>query len=340
MKDLPFVSLVILVYNRRPQLEESLRLLHSRLDYPPDRMELIVVDNASTDNPGQLGPAYPGVKWIHLEKNVGISGWNHGFSASTGSYILALDDDAHLEGPFLREAVERLNEDPTAGLLSFHVIDPGTGYSYTTFRPFGKFCCWGCCILMTREAWQRTGGFDPGIFLFSHEADFILTLNKEGLRHVHAPDLYSFHRRNPIIREEDMTRHRLYHLAHSMYYTYFKHFHGWRLLVYLFASLPTCLLGDLKNLVFRRKMFGVSTQAWIDALPVLWNVPSTINPAVELDFLVNDIHALPRLVSLLIPIRKWRTCWWHQFYKNRSKEYPEYRETLLGKWIPFHPDGL
>ena len=49
MSDLPTVTIVFLVYNRREELRESLQRMASDSDYPAELVDVIVVDNASED---------------------------------------------------------------------------------------------------------------------------------------------------------------------------------------------------------------------------------------------------------------------------------------------------
>ena len=90
--------------------------------YPPDRLEVIVVDNASTDGTSaMIRETFPEVKLIETGRNLGAPGWNAGFAVARGDYILILDDDAYLESGGLELAV-RAAQRENAGLVSFTVV--------------------------------------------------------------------------------------------------------------------------------------------------------------------------------------------------------------------------
>jgi GT2 family glycosyltransferase len=119
----PSVSIVFLVYNRREELRESLRRMLSDSDYDRERVDVIVVDNASTDESrAMVADDFPEVQLI-AEENVGVSGWNDGFSAARRDYVLALDDDCYLPPDGLTQAIAAAEQND-ADLVSFALTRP------------------------------------------------------------------------------------------------------------------------------------------------------------------------------------------------------------------------
>src|SRR3954447_20527482 len=117
----PTVSIVFLVYNRREELRISLRAMLASSDYPRSNVEVIVVDNASTDgSAAMVRDEFPEVRVIVRERNVGVSGWNDGLQIARGDWVLALDDDCSLPPDGLRRAVEAAVAHD-ADLVSFRV---------------------------------------------------------------------------------------------------------------------------------------------------------------------------------------------------------------------------
>src|SRR5215210_6621253 len=73
----PSVSIVFLVYNRCAELRESLNRMLSGCDYDPQRIDTIVVDNASMDgSAAMVAREFPQVRLIVRDQNAGVSGWN------------------------------------------------------------------------------------------------------------------------------------------------------------------------------------------------------------------------------------------------------------------------
>src|SRR5258708_2921989 len=87
---MPDVSVIIPTHNRPhilPRAVESARNAGRNV-------ELIVVDDASTDDTAKICRALQGIKYIRLEQNQGVAGArNVGLLASSSEYIAFLDDD-------------------------------------------------------------------------------------------------------------------------------------------------------------------------------------------------------------------------------------------------------
>jgi hypothetical protein len=91
----PFVSIIVPVYNRAGQLGECLESL-LQLNYPPDRREIIVVDDASTDNTVAVARSHgDAVKVLVQEKNRGQSAArNAGMAMAAGEIVAFLHSDS------------------------------------------------------------------------------------------------------------------------------------------------------------------------------------------------------------------------------------------------------
>jgi GT2 family glycosyltransferase len=196
--DWPLVTVSIVAYNRREALATTLRTLRDRLDYPRDRLEVIVVDNASEDGTAEMLQAtFPDVRCIALDRNIGAPAWNEAFAAGHGDFFLILDDDCYIEGDALQRAVAGARAE-VADLVSFRVRsseDPA--YFFTDAYVTGLLSFWGCAWLIGRAALDEVGGYDPGIFIWANELDLTLRLLDAGLTHLYLPDIVAVHMKAP-----------------------------------------------------------------------------------------------------------------------------------------------
>jgi GT2 family glycosyltransferase len=197
MSELPTVTIVFLVYNRRDELRRSLAHMTGDSDYPRELVDVIVVDNASEDGASEMVRAeFPDVRLITREANSGVSGWNDGLAVATGEYVLLLDDDCYLPPEGLRRAVEEARE-RDAHLVSFGVTSSEEpGHRFDRQYRTGLLTFWGCAALVRREVVERIGGYDPQIFVWANEVEFMLRFYDAGFRHLHLPEVEAVHMKN------------------------------------------------------------------------------------------------------------------------------------------------
>ena len=208
----PLVSVVFLAYNRREQLAVSLDRILEHTDYPHDRLEVIVVDNASEDGTAEwVREHHPGVQVIRNPVNVGVSGWNVGMATARGDWLLALDDDCYISGDALKTAVRRAQEHD-ADLVSFLVASSEEeGYFNSgNFNP-GLLGFWGCSALFSRRAIEAEPFFDPNLFLWANEVELTMRLLDRGLRHLWLPEVVSVHQKGLPGEELSLRFHALNH---------------------------------------------------------------------------------------------------------------------------------
>ena len=111
---MPRVSVIITTHDRPrlvPRAVESARRAASDV-------EIIVVDDASTDETAEVCRGLEGVRYVRAERNQGVAGArNVGLLASNGELVSFLDDDdVRLPGT-LDEQAEILDSTPEAGLV-------------------------------------------------------------------------------------------------------------------------------------------------------------------------------------------------------------------------------
>ena len=102
------VSIVILNWNGRAMLQ---RYLPSVVRYSQDEAEIIVADNASTDDSLQwLANEFPQVRTIVLDQNYGFAGgYNKALKQVESEYYILLNNDVEVTHHWLTELIEEMD---------------------------------------------------------------------------------------------------------------------------------------------------------------------------------------------------------------------------------------
>ncbi len=179
MEEWPLLTINILAYNRRDDLRTTLQEITGNIDYPRDRIEIIVNDNASNDGTSEMVRSeFSGVRLFRIPRNVGIAGWNYGFVNGRGRYFLVLDDDSHPVGG-VRDAVAFMEENRNVGVLACKIIGGAfTTLKRTDLQDWIGFI--GAGAIIRREVVERIGGYADWMFLYSHEWEYGLRVLNEG----------------------------------------------------------------------------------------------------------------------------------------------------------------
>lgn len=324
--ELPLVTVAILAFNRRDPLRITLSKLREELDWPKEKLETIVVDNASTDDTADMvSSEFPEAQLIVNGENTGISGWNRAFEIGRGEWFLVLDDDCYLTGDALRRAVDGAREHD-ADLVSFQVRSQDVDHTFNHFYDTGLLAFWGCSALVSARAVRQLGGFDPGIFIWGHEAEFVARLLDRGMRHLHMPSITSVHMKLPPG------------------FVLFQHKRNLQSFAYIAGKLlrPRDLLPAVGNLFLRVLTESARRPEVISCLPaVLTGLRdglgnrAPVRPAVSRLYKRNFIEFASPLIFIRAPLLRWRQRGQvdlaeedvggrrDRFWRERSAVYPQ-----------------
>lgn len=161
----PTISVVIPAYNEAHVLGRCLRALLSQSD-PAD--EIIVVDNASTDDTAAVASRFEGVRVVS-EPRAGVTyARSAGFDAACGDVIARIDADSLVEADWihrLRAAFDCADLDAIGGGAGIAELSPANlcwfGWWYRGFRFWHERSIgvrpmlYGFNSAMRREAWER-----------------------------------------------------------------------------------------------------------------------------------------------------------------------------------------
>jgi glycosyltransferase involved in cell wall biosynthesis len=115
------VSVVVPVYNSEKTLEACIQSLLD-IDHPKGSMELIFVDNGSTDSTPEILKRYADKIILLSEKKRGpAAARNRGIKAATCGIIAFTDSDCVVDKSWLRELVKPL-EDPAVGITGGKIL--------------------------------------------------------------------------------------------------------------------------------------------------------------------------------------------------------------------------
>ena len=121
MSSSPLVSAVVAAYNSQRFLGETIESILNQT-YGP--LELIVVDDGSTDGTAEVAKSYPAVRYIH-QTNLGPSAArNSGIQAAKGEYLAFSDSDDIWDRRRLQVQMD------------FHLANPEALVSFTWMRNF------------------------------------------------------------------------------------------------------------------------------------------------------------------------------------------------------------
>lgn len=205
----PVVSILLLLHNRA---ELTLLCLESIAACHEVSFEVVIVDNASTDQTRLLLERVRGARVYWNEENTGFGpAGNQAADLARGEFILFLNNDAQLIAGTLAAALETLRSAPDIGAVGGkvllldgylqeagsavwrHGIPMGLGRGLPADDPSAAFrkevdYCSGCFLLLRRALFRELGGFHsryaPSYF---EDAALCLTLWERGLRVLYEP---------------------------------------------------------------------------------------------------------------------------------------------------------
>ena len=165
------VSIVMPNYNYAQFIRQA---LESALEQTYDNIEIIVVDDCSTDNSVEIIEEYVSksdkIKFYQNPKNLGVvASHNRCVELANGEYIVVLSSDDYLHPDFVKDSVEYLEKYPSAGMVAtdiWYVDNDGTVTSPEPFYPESFFCKgkYQC------KVWLFTNTFVPSQVLFRKDA--------------------------------------------------------------------------------------------------------------------------------------------------------------------------
>lgn len=216
------LTVIICTYNRAPVLEGTLESYSKLTEANDKRIELIIVDNNSTDATAEIAvaaqSAIAGLRYFH-EARQGLShARNRGIEESRGAIIAFADDDVFFDTDWANAIIREFDLHPEADALggrSTPVFEGGRPAwlqdEYLVFygdTGFGDQLRWldfpehpyGLNMAFRRRVFETVGFFDANLgrikasLLSGEESDLFERIHAVGLRTLYSPKPHLFHR--------------------------------------------------------------------------------------------------------------------------------------------------
>jgi GT2 family glycosyltransferase len=198
--DLPFIDLSVVTYNNGKWADQFFQTLKQQ-NYPLAKINLIFVDNSSTDNTYQkLDKLLNESKRLFASVTLKLEP-NIGFGGGHNSAII----DSHSEFILISNIDVEFRQDTIVNLVSEAVIDSHdvacwevrqAPYEHPKYiDPVTLQVNWSshCAVLLRRAAYQAVGGYDPSIFMYGEDVELSYRFISRGWKLRYVPDAVLVH---------------------------------------------------------------------------------------------------------------------------------------------------
>ncbi len=185
------IRIVTVTYN-------SAGVIGHLLDSIPDGVEVVVVDNASSDDSAAIAERH-GATVIRAAQNHGFgSACNLGAEGNTRGFVFFVNPDAVLEEGCCAALLAAAERHPEAGATNPAILEPEGGFAMKRRSCLLDPSDWtprdlaaagssaqvnilhGAALFCRQEAFAAVGGFDERIFLYHEDDDICLRMRQAG----------------------------------------------------------------------------------------------------------------------------------------------------------------
>jgi GT2 family glycosyltransferase len=236
------VSIIIPHYNGKKLLYNCINSIYQNIDI--DNFEIIVVDNASTDNSiKNIQNLFSDVIVVSNKKNIGYSGGcNIGAQHAKGKYLIFLNNDTEHSDRWIEKLVDFLEEHPSAFAAQPKVLNINNkeyfdyaggaggfidcfGFPYVKGRLFNTlekdtgqydkpseiFWSSGAAMIVRADIFNQLSGFDEVYFAYMEEIDLCWRAQALGYKIWSVPSAFIYHYGKQTIKENTIKSHYLNH---------------------------------------------------------------------------------------------------------------------------------
>jgi GT2 family glycosyltransferase len=203
----PKVSALVVSYNRKALLQRALEALER--SEARDTVEVVVVDNGSTDGSQQLESQFPRARFIRIPRNFGLTkALNLGVRGSEGEYIFFLHEDTEVFPDTVRLLAALLDSQPDAGAVCPLLVD-AEGHPAPQLGQFPPSDTWrpaspatdpaavdyprGAALMMRRSLFTAIRQIDERYGQFGSDADLCFQIRRAGKKILLLPQARARH---------------------------------------------------------------------------------------------------------------------------------------------------
>ena len=233
-------SIIIVNYNFGKILENC---ISSILKTQNCNFEIILVDNASTDNSHKTcKEKYPDIILVENDENLGYAeGNNIGIKNSKGDYIVILNPDTVVEPNWLENLHQSYNKygdgfyqpkimklddktkiENTGYMVSLYFYSYQRGFNeqdngqYDEFSTIGYAS--GACFFTSKKILEKIGNFDPYLFAYYDEINLIWRAAQIGIKSYYVPTSTIYHQLGESFKK--INKKRIYLIERNRWYSY------------------------------------------------------------------------------------------------------------------------
>jgi GT2 family glycosyltransferase/glycosyltransferase involved in cell wall biosynthesis len=204
------ISIIIPVFNQFRFTQASLASLQEHQG--PERFEVIIVDDCSTDVTAEAVPRMPGVVYLRNETNSGfITSCNRGAKKARGKHLVLLNNDTLVRDGWLSALLSTFAEEPQAGIVGSKLVYPdgrlqeaggiiwgdASGWNYGNSDDPGKpeynflrevDYCSAATLMITKSLFEAVGGFDEKYApAYYEDTDLAFKVRQAGYKVLYQP---------------------------------------------------------------------------------------------------------------------------------------------------------
>ncbi|MDP2638747.1 MAG: glycosyltransferase family 2 protein [Candidatus Azambacteria bacterium] len=191
------LSFVVPAYNEENLIGECLESILKQTANQPNDIEIIVVNNASTDNTKKVALSFPEVIVVDEPKKGLVNARHAGFMASHGDLIANIDADTMLTPGWVNKVFEEFSKNQNLVALSGPYIYYDLSKTQNFFIKIYYFMGYlsyvinhfifhagamlqGGNFIVKRTALEKIGGFDTSIVFYGEDTDIAKRIQKVG----------------------------------------------------------------------------------------------------------------------------------------------------------------